>query len=295
MKYLYSKIQQSNIKMRIFSVLMILLSLSVGIMAQPINDVCTNATTVTTGATCTLGNLAFGTLCGATGVADATCTGTEDDDVWFKFVATSTSQNITITLPNSLVTASFDFVHQVYSGTCTSLVSKYCSDLNTSTNATYVVGDTYYIRVYSWTSTTGQMQNFGVCVSDPLPPPSNDLCSGALPVTVSSVGCEIANVVTSTVIGATGTADPACTGTEDDDVWFSFVATNSTQNISLTLPNSTATATFDFVHQVYSGSCTGLASLYCSDPNTSTATGLVIGQTYYVRVYSWSSSPQSIN
>jgi hypothetical protein len=295
MKYLYSKIQQSNIKMRIFSVLMILLSLSVGIMAQPINDVCTNATTVTTGATCTLGNLAFGTLCGATGVADATCTGTEDDDVWFKFVATSTSQNITITLPNSLVTASFDFVHQVYSGTCTSLVSIYCSDLNTSTNATYVVGDTYYIRVYSWTSTTGQMQNFGVCVSDPLPPPSNDLCSGALPVTVSSVGCEIANVVTSTVIGATGTADPACTGTEDDDVWFSFVATNSTQNISLTLPNSTATATFDFVHQVYSGSCTGLASLYCSDPNTSTATGLVIGQTYYVRVYSWSSSPQSIN
>ncbi|MBK8886895.1 MAG: hypothetical protein IPN46_10240 [Saprospiraceae bacterium] len=42
------------------------------------------------------GNLAFGTLCGATGVADATCTGTEDDDVWFKFVATSTSQNITL-------------------------------------------------------------------------------------------------------------------------------------------------------------------------------------------------------
>ncbi|MBK8886894.1 MAG: hypothetical protein IPN46_10235 [Saprospiraceae bacterium] len=61
-----------------------------------------------------------------------------------------------------------------------------------STNSTFVVGQTYYIRVYSFTATTGQMQNFGVCISSP---PVNDACTGATPVTVSSGGCELANVV----------------------------------------------------------------------------------------------------
>jgi hypothetical protein len=31
--------------------------------------------------------------------------------------------------------------------------------------------------------------------------------------------------------------------------------------------------------------------MYCSDPNNSVATGLVIGQTYYIQVYSWTSTP----
>ncbi|MBK8886893.1 MAG: hypothetical protein IPN46_10230 [Saprospiraceae bacterium] len=124
----------------------------------------------------------------------------------------------------------------------------------------YVVGQTYYIRVYSFTATTGQSQDFGVCVSTPPPPPSNDGCAGATPVTVGSAGCVLANIASGTLAGATGVADAQCTGTEDDDVWFSFVATSPSQIITITLPNSTTVSSFNFCHQVYSGSCSGFSS-----------------------------------
>ena len=104
----------------IIMIIMITLQLT-GIMAQPTaNDLCVKVIPVTVGTTgCTVANLANGTLAGATGVTDATCTGTEDDDVWFSFVANATSQNIALTLQGSTSTATFDFVHQVYGRTST--------------------------------------------------------------------------------------------------------------------------------------------------------------------------------
>ena len=55
------------------------------------------------------------------------------------------------------------------------------------------------------------------------PPPANDECAGAVPITVNS-GSNCINIFTGTTANATQ-SQPGCTGTADDDVWYSFVAT----------------------------------------------------------------------
>lgn len=118
---------------------------------------------------------------------------------------------------------------------------------------------------------------------------ANDECINAVNVPVNpDVSC--AQVVGGTIIGATPSTPPnTCGGTDDDDVWFSFVATATSHTISL---NNVAGSTTDLFHVLYSGNCTtGLTQIYCSDPNQSQANGLVVGQTYYIRVYSFTATP----
>lgn len=117
--------------------------------------------------------------------------------------------------------------------------------------------------------------------------PSNDNCTNAIGLTVNpSTSCT--STTAGTTIGATQSLS-GCTGTADDDVWYSFVATSS--NHSITVAPSSLT---DAVFQVFSGSCGSLSSLICrnattgSNNETATVSGLFIGQTYLVRVYSFS-------
>ncbi len=128
----------------------------------------------------------------------------------------------------------------------------------------------------------------GVLTVNPL---VNDECSGAVSLTVNS-DFSCTTVTQGTIAGAT--ASPvdaaACGGTENDDVWFSFVATNATHKIDLL--NITGSTT-DLYHSVWTGvDCNSLTLVpgTCSDPNTSNPTGLVPGQTYYLRVYSWANA-----
>ncbi len=118
-------------------------------------------------------------------------------------------------------------------------------------------------------------------------PAVNDECSDAITLTVNS-DLTCATITSATLIGATASPEPnGCFGADDDDVWFTFIATSTTHNISL--ENITGSTT-DLFHVLYEGAnCAALAQLYCSDPNASTATGLTIGNTYYLRVYSWTS------
>ncbi|WP_291131972.1 choice-of-anchor L domain-containing protein [Flavobacterium sp. UBA7682] len=117
---------------------------------------------------------------------------------------------------------------------------------------------------------------------------SNDECDNAIMVPVNP-DTSCAQFVSGTIIGATASAEPNnCDGTSDDDVWFSFTATATDH--SVTLNNVLGSDTF-LLHTVYSGNCNLLNQLYCSDSNQSIANGLVIGQTYYVRVYSWTATP----
>ncbi|UGS23876.1 T9SS type B sorting domain-containing protein [Flavobacterium channae] len=113
---------------------------------------------------------------------------------------------------------------------------------------------------------------------------SNDECSTAIPVPVNT-GTACINSVDGTVLGATASPNPnSCGGTDDDDVWFQFIATETTHTISLV--NVTGSTT-DLYHVVYTGSCGSLTQLYCSDPESSVASNLIPGQTYYIRVYSF--------
>lgn len=224
------------------------------------------------------------TTVSATGAADAVCTGTEDDDVWYTF--TTPPGVTTILYTNTNVSGNTDRVHQLYSGTCAGLTSLGCFDAESGSFTGLTGSTTYYLRTYTWSA--GVTTTFNLCLRTPPPPPANDNCAGALPVTVNGPGLCTSQTA-GTVAGATAsTGAPAiCAGTADDDVWFSFVAT--TASVSLALNNVTG-STSDLVHQVVSGVCGTQVQVSCSDPNTSTASGLTIGQTYYIRVFTWTAT-----
>jgi hypothetical protein len=117
------------------------------------------------------------------------------------------------------------------------------------------------------------------------PPLVNNDCSGAIEMTVNnSTTCT--STTSGTTLGGTQSST-ACSGTADDDVWYKFVATQSSHNLRET-PGTIG----DAVVQLYSGTCASLTSIACIDnysvsDETYSATGLTIGNTYYVRVHSY--------
>lgn len=255
----------------------------------PANDECSGAITLTVNPDLNCGTTTSGTVENATTSSQGIggCSGTADDDVWYSFVATGTVHTIDILNVTGSVT---DMYHSVFSGTCGSIGAAIeCSDANGSVITGLTPGNTYYVRVYTFTSTGGQNTTFDVCVGTPPPPPANDECNNAEVLGVNpDYSCAVSG--SGTVSGATESSQSnGCSGTADDDVWFSFVATNSTHVIDLY--NIVGSVT-DMYHSVYSGSCGALgAALVCSDPNHSTLTGLTPGNTYYVRVYTYTSTP----
>ena len=253
-----------------------------------LNDDCLAAIALTVNANTNCTNVTQGTIVGATAslIDEAACGGTEDDDVWFTFVATNTSHTISLL---NVTGSTTDLFHSLWTGAdCSSLalVPGTCSDPNSSSPTGLVIGQTYYLRVYSWTATVGQTSVFDVCIGTPPPPPANDECDGAIALEVNS-DASCALFTSATIQSATpSTVDvAACGGVEDDDVWFSFVATDVIQNISLI---NVAGSTTDLYHSLWTGDCATLALVpgSCSDNNASIPTGLVAGQTYYLRVYS---------
>jgi hypothetical protein len=243
----------------------------------PANDNCSGA--IAFPAIPTNGDCA--TLTGNTANAtqsQTACAGSgADDDVWFSFVATATTAIVDITA----ISGNADRVHQIFSGSCGSLVSVKCSDPESSTTTGLTIGNTYYVRVHTYG--TGSSTSFNICVKVPPPPPANDNCAGAIafPTVPTNGDCV-------TLVGNTASASQsqtACTGSgADDDIWFSFVAPGSTIILDLTAISGSS----DRVHQIFSGTCGSLVSVKCSDPESSTTTGLTTGETYYVRVHTYS-------
>lgn len=151
-------------------------------------------------------------------------------------------------------------------GTCFASSTSSASDETLLTPAT-TMGVTYYIQI----STFPSPQSIGqFCLNAesmaPLSPPANDDCGGAIALTVNTdLNCTL--ITPGTIAAATASPeDPsACSGTENDDVWFTFVATSTTHNISLLNP---ANGTTDLYHSLWEGTCGSLTHQgLCSDPN----------------------------
>jgi len=134
----------------------------------------------------------------------------------------------------------------------------------------------------------------------PNTPPSNDDCDGAISLTVNSdYSCAV--VTAGTTLGATASSQSDdVTGTPNTDVWFSFVATETSHKVTITdvvnQGGGTSTST-DMGMGVYdaSGGCDGLVFVDDSDPNTLDLTGLTVSNTYLVRVYGWYTTVQQNN
>ncbi|MBT8268919.1 MAG: hypothetical protein KJN59_06810 [Bacteroidia bacterium] len=249
------------------------------------NDDCAGAVSLTVNADQSCSIVTSSTINGATDSGENNCGGTEDDDVWFSFVATATAHTIDLL---NISGGTTDLYHAVYAGNCGALgAAIVCSDPNSSTATGLTIGNTYYVQVYSWTSTSGQTSDFDICIGTPPPAPANDECVAAIGLTVNP-DQNCGTVTPGTIESATDSGENNCGGTEDDDVWYSFVATGPIHLIDiLNITGSTS----DLYHAVYAGGCGTLgAPLICSDPNSSTVTGLTAGNTYYIQVYSWTST-----
>jgi uncharacterized repeat protein (TIGR01451 family) len=112
---------------------------------------------------------------------------------------------------------------------------------------------------------------------------SNSLTSGT---TCSSTAGTVVNATASTGVPA------ACSGTVKYDVWYSFTAATANPTITLSSVGSNFSSP---LIQVFSGSCSSLSSVACSSGPSLVTSGLTVGNTYNIRVYSVTGSAPATN
>jgi hypothetical protein len=265
----------------------------------PANDNCENATVLSVfNAACSTTD---GTIACATASPEAnSCADTDDDDdVWYAFVAPTTSVNITITSVTGSVT---DLYHVLYSGSCGSLTSVNCSDPNSSTPSGLTIGQTYRIRVYTTSATGGQTTTFKICVTEMSPcgnPTNNDYCSDPSQLILdptSTFSASTANVYTADDPGSPSADDVFCSGIQNNS-WFKFTATTTSHDfdiVSVTgCGNGIQAEVYEVAHDA-DGCCTAFTSVSnCYSPGnttlaTVTATGLTIGDEYLLMIDGYS-------
>ncbi|WP_022829221.1 fibronectin type III domain-containing protein, partial [Flavobacterium antarcticum] len=264
-------------------------------ITRPANDECSAAINVPVNPTQVCSQIVSGnTLGGTASIEVSTCPGIENDDVWFSFVATN---NIHIVNLQNIVGSTTSLRFAVYEGgDCSTFNQIFCSATgnNNAVLLNLTAGTIYKIRVYTNGSIVTQSASFDICVSTPPAPATNDECVDAIDVVVNTLS-ECAYVTPGNLIGATGSTGVSntCVGTEDDDVWFKFVATSGNHIISLLNVEGTTT---NLNHAVYSGTCSNLVQLYCSAAGSLNSNNLnyVIGNTYYLRVWSNGSNSEVV-
>ncbi|MCP4439937.1 MAG: T9SS type A sorting domain-containing protein [Aureispira sp.] len=229
--------------------------------------------------------------------SSAGCTGTADDDVWFSFVATSTDHNIDLSNIRALTGTSTDMVFEVFSGSCGSLTSVICSDPNSTALTGLTVGNTYFIRVYSYGTTSTDA--FDICITTPIPPPpcgSNpaptDICTAAPLINNLNGFCG----TTAATYNATshGNVSSVFCGSIENNSFFQFQATGPTVSINYWISGASCTSGIQIEIFTVTGACatgTWTSVSTCLSPSGAAGTsgnyvmsGLVAGTTYYVMI-----------
>lgn len=264
-----------NLKSQAFLVGLFFFVAPTVIYAQPANDECANAVLLTSSTSCVT---TAGTNVNATWNPTSFtpgCGATNKLDVWYKFVAQSSTQTITVSSAPSQVRL------ELFSGTCGSLTSIACG--NTSIISTSLTtGNTYYIRVYTQNSNTG---SFNICVTHA--PPVNDDCSAAVSLTSNTSCINTAGTLNLATANVTTPLGCFAAGTYYD-VWYSFVAANTTETV--TVSGLGANITNPQI-QIYGGTCGSLTNLSACGNTSITKSGLTVGTTYYIRVGNMGTNP----
>ncbi|MFN5371685.1 MAG: hypothetical protein ACK5B6_09505, partial [Bacteroidia bacterium] len=263
------------------------------------NDECDNSTVIQAGQVC---NPILGTLANSSASLPLTqCAGTNTDDVWYQIVASDTAFTIDVTPTGASLDAVMEFFYST-TGDCSGLVSIGCID-NTANGAAESVdviglfpGATIWVRVYDYFSGDVADPEFTVCAYwNPDQIFDNNECLGAVALTPGTT-CNPVPFSVANATGSTPTSSCSPGGLVEADVWFSFVAQTTSARINVAAVNGS-----DPVIQYFSGTCGNLISRGCSDffiegfDENLTATGLIIGQTYFVRVYDYRGAASPAN
>ncbi|RYE16924.1 MAG: hypothetical protein EOP51_24885 [Sphingobacteriales bacterium] len=219
-----------SLRMALSLVTTLLVNLAV-LGQAPVNDLYTSPTILTPGVTCT--NVA-GTVVNATATpGDPAINAATGYDVWYQFTATSVNPVINVSSPGANFTAPRI---QVLSGTFGSMANKFNGPIATAltTPLSLVVGTTYYLRVYSASTTAPTtLGDFNICITD-VNAPANDAFANV--VTLTS-GPTCVTPVSGTIANASPSAgDAQVTGCNSvtGDVWYTFTAQSVNPVISMT-------------------------------------------------------------
>ena len=126
------------------------------------------------------------------------------------------------------------------------------------------------------------------------PPLNDNPCNATVASVNDSFLCDVSTPGTLVEATASGVSDPSCGGNPDDDVWFEFVATSNQHLIALS--NVQGSNTFDIDFVLYEGLCDNLVEINCTSGFSllsSVTPQLIIGNTYYLRVFSGSDSSET--
>ncbi len=166
------------------------------VINPPSNDNICGATNLTTSIACSATNSQMPSTLAATASPQAACSGTPDDDVWYKFTAVTASDLVTVQSG-----AGYNAQLQIFSSsdnTCTGTLTSLACVNNTSTggvetfSGTLTPGNTYFARVYH-TATGAGSGNFSICVTAVAP---SCITSPTSPADGGSSGACAANAVT---------------------------------------------------------------------------------------------------
>ncbi len=268
------------------------------LVAPPANDECSAAIDLTVNPNYLCSVVTAGTITDATAsTAPNGCPGTPanaNDDVWFKFVATSIAHRISITNVVASVGTN-DLYHMVYDGgasaDCATMSAYYCSNPEESnlnianTGSDLVIGNTYFIRVFTNSSASGANVIFDICIGTTSVTPANDDCANAQAITATDINPYSETVDASGATNNNGFITASGCMDTNDGVWYTVTAPLLGE-ISITVSPSAWNSSI----VVYSGSC---GSLVCVEDANPGGIGIVenlklehvpAGTTYYVNI-----------
>jgi len=294
-------------------------SINVNILSPILNDDPAGAfvlPAVTSACSYTLGSLKSGTQT-TCGVANPSCGnyGASSVDTWYSVVVPASGN---LFLQTSVASGSIGIAS--YTGTpCGGLTQIGCSQgspegSTTGSPSLYVPGlspgTTVYIRI--WNQNGSSACTFSLCATNLGPcgnAANNDFCSNPASMSPSAGTFSSSTTASGTysytpdIPGDLGGGVALCSNGFDHNSWYSFVATATTQtfaiNVSATNCASGLSAQIFSVALNTYGCCKTFTSMTASclqgvtGSNTLTATGLSIGQTYYMMMESFGGSAQA--
>jgi len=243
-----------------------------------INDKCTTAATLSTGATCVPGNNLIAIFDGP----PATCTAARAEAaLWYKWTADFSG---TARFESG---AKFNDVVNIFTGGCQTLQNTACNNRDEHG----FTGETTYFSVQNGTEylirVSGQSGGFGIprgdlcahiqSVTDLPAAPLNDHCATAAALTVGQP-CLSGNNHNA----ATSPTLPSLNERARADVWYTFTAPTVAAGEKLVVENATS---FSDILTVYRGSCAALEEVAGNHHGGSLELpALTAGETYYLQV-----------
>jgi hypothetical protein len=272
----------NHMKIRIL-LLFLICSISFQKVSQaqvPANDLCINAIMLN------CDTIVSGTTLLATvdSLPNCVTTAATAPSVWYTFVGTGDA--VTASLCG---TASFDSQIAVYTGSCGSFTCVVGNDdasgcaLTSEVMFNSLLGTTYFIVIEGYGIASGTFDLEITCSAPCVPVPSNDLCSGASPLTVYGSAALCTPTLGTNLCATQNLINPPCFMFGNVyDIWYTFT-TGSTFGVTLDLDSLTGG---DFFVAIYE-SCSA-ASIYCSATDGFSSLnigGLDTNTTYFLQVF----------